>query len=259
MSIHSATPRDDVQLKPSGLGWFRGACTLTMTAVGLGLLSLPGTATRSGWLGSIIGLTIASSIILYNNHLLYRTLRLAAKDEQEVAKCYEEAGRAAFGDWASIYFGATLHVTLIAVCSVMLLLLASTCEAMALVLDRRAWAAIWTVVGIVLSWIKEVKNVGVVAAFGVLSVSAMVIVIFVASANKLIADGVAEDLRVLPRGAIDFFSVFATYFFGYGMSSTTPTVCYNMTRPTDFPKALIVAMVFCTGLYMAVMELGYVA
>lgn len=251
--------RTDVVVEQPGIGWFRAACTLTMTAVGLGVLALPGTATHSGWLGSLFGLLVASSIILYNNHLLWRALRLAAKEEEEVAKCYEEVGRVAFGKIAAVYFGATLHVTLIAVCSVMLLLLASTCEAMALVLDRRAWVAIWIVVGIPLSWIKEVKNVGFIATIGVVTVSAMVIVIFVASADKLVQDGVARDLKVGPDGAIDFFSMFATYFFGYGMSSTTPTVCANMTRPMDFPKALFVALVFCTALYMAVMELGYIA
>ncbi|KAF4690466.1 hypothetical protein FOZ60_017317 [Perkinsus olseni] len=259
MALPPKTPHADLPLKPSGLGWFRGACTLTMTAVGVGILSLPETATRSGWLGSIIGLTFAACIIFHNNHLLWRTLCLAAEDQGEVVRCYEQAGRAAFGIGGSIYFGIVLHLALGAVCSVMLLLLASTCEAMARALDKRVWIALWTIVGILLSWIKEVKNVGAFAAVGVLSASAMVIVIIAASANKLVTDGVGEDLIVGPRNAVDFLSIFATYFFAYGISATTPTVCYNMTKPMDFPKSLAVAMIFCTGVYLTAMELGYAA
>ncbi|KAF4674937.1 hypothetical protein FOL46_003384 [Perkinsus olseni] len=259
MSDPAKPPRADARGKSSGIGWFRGACTLTMTAVGIGILALPGTATHSGWLGGLIGLTVAATIVFYNNHLLWRTLRLAAEGKGEVVRCYEQAAGAAFGIGGSIYLGCVLHVTLGTACSVMLLLLASTCEAMAHALDKRVWIALWTVVGIPLSWMKEVKNVGVVAAVGVVSASLMVIVMVAASANKLITDGVGEDVVVGPRSAIDFLSIFATYFYAYGISATTPTVCYNMNDPLDFPKSLAVAMIFCTGVYLTAMELGYAA
>ncbi|EEQ98627.1 amino acid transporter, putative [Perkinsus marinus ATCC 50983] len=255
----NSIPDDGISVKPSGLGWFAGACTLTMTAIGVGILTLPGTATSSGWLGSVIGLTLATTIVFHNNLLLWRTLRLAVRDGNETAKCYEEAGGITFGTGAAIYFGFVLHVTLVAVCSVMFLLLASTCEAMARVFDRRVWIALWVLVGIPLSWIREVKDVGIIAAAGVLSATAMVVVIIAASANKLVVDGTAHDLEVGPRGVVDYLSVFATYFFAYGISATTPTVCYNMSKPNDFPKSLVAALGFSTLVYLVVMELGYAA
>ncbi|KAF4756874.1 hypothetical protein FOZ63_006512 [Perkinsus olseni] len=141
----------------------------------------------------------------------------------------------------------------------MLILMGSTSHAMTRVLDKRIWVLIWTAVGIPFSWIKEVKDVGLVAAVGVTSASAMVIIIIAASADKMLTDGIPEEIAVIPRGAIDFLSNLATYFFVFSFTVTSPTVCYHMNKPMDFPITLIAAMIFITLVYMSVMELGYAA
>ncbi|KAF4715053.1 hypothetical protein FOZ63_030848 [Perkinsus olseni] len=115
------------------------------------------------------------------------------------------------------------------------------------VLDKRIWVLIWTAIGIPFSWIKEVKDVG------------LVIVIIVASADKMITDGIPEDLAVLRPSPLDFLASLASYFFAYSFTATSPTVCYHMNRPMDFPKMLVAAVLLITLLYMSVMELGYAA
>ncbi|EEQ99044.1 amino acid transporter, putative, partial [Perkinsus marinus ATCC 50983] len=44
----------------------------------------------------------------------------------------------------------------------------------------------------------------------------------------------------------------------YGFTATTPTICYHMTKPRNFPKTVVAATIFITLLYSSVMELGYV-
>ncbi|KAF4684298.1 UbiA prenyltransferase domain-containing protein 1 [Perkinsus olseni] len=207
----------DVPNASTGLGWMRAACTIVMGCVGVGILALP-------------------AVTFYNNILLWKTLHLAADGENQVVRCYEEAVRATYGTAVSIYFGVIIHAFLVSVCSAMLVLLGSTCYAMTHILQKRIWALIWTAIGIPFSWIKEVKDVGLVAAVGVTSASAMVIVILVASANRLISGSARDSLVTAPRGAIDFLSNLASYFFVFAFTATSPTVCYHMNRPMDFPE-----------------------
>ncbi|EER10837.1 transmembrane transporter, putative [Perkinsus marinus ATCC 50983] len=248
----------EIENPQDGLGWIKAACTIAMSCVGVGVLALPRTSVTSGWLGSLIGLGIAVAIVYYTNILLWRTLRLTADNENEITRSYEQAGRATFGRVASIYIGFIIHITLASVCCAMLILLGSTCLAMTGVLNKRVWIVLWTLVGIPFSWIKEIKDVGIVAAIGVLSSSAMVIVIIAASVNKMIDDA-PDDLTAVPLSAIDFLSNLATYFFVNGFAASTPTVCFHMNKPEDFPKTLAAAMTFITLVYMTVMELGYAA
>ncbi|KAF4661244.1 hypothetical protein FOL47_006765 [Perkinsus chesapeaki] len=242
-----------------GIGWMKAACTLAMTAVGVGILALPGTAVQAGWLGSVIGLFIASLIIFYNNHLLWRTLSLVRGNESGDVKCYEDAGGSAFGVGGSVYFGVILHTALILVCSVMILLLAATTETLTQVLSRRIWTAIWTAISISLALIRDMKHVGSIAAVGAMSASVMVIVIIAACISKLATDGVSNEVMVMPQKGLKFISVFATYFFAYGLSTVTPTVYHGMANPSDFPKALSTAIFFCLCLYTSTLELGYLA
>ncbi|EER00214.1 amino acid transporter, putative [Perkinsus marinus ATCC 50983] len=248
----------DVTNSPKGLGWMRAVSMIVMGCVGVGILALPRTAAFAGWLAALLGLIFAGLVNLYNNIILWRTLFLTAQGEDRVARSYEHAVRSTFGVGGSIYSGIIVHVLLISVCVAMLILMGSTTEAMTRVLNRQAWIALWTLVGIPFSWIKEVKDVGFIAVFGVTSASAMVIVIIVASADRMVTDGISESLAVVPSDALEFIAALASYFYVYSFTAASPTICYHMTKPENFPKTVVVATIFITLLYSSVMELGYV-
>ncbi|KAF4669725.1 hypothetical protein FOZ61_003319 [Perkinsus olseni] len=249
----------DGERPKNGMSVLRAACSIAMTAVGIGILALPRATAESGFIGGLVTLFIAAFASYIAGLLLWKALFLNPSEGDSAMPSFEEMGYAAFGRVGSIYFGFILHLVLTAICAVLLVLLASTTIAFTKALDVRTWVAIWALACLPLSWIKEMKNVSLLAAVGVVSVCTLVVVVIVACIQHLATAGTRDNYNLLSTNPLRLLGNFAAFIFSFGFSATTPTITHNMNEPKRYPIALAIAALFCVITYASLMLLGYAA
>ncbi|KAF4696556.1 hypothetical protein FOZ60_000246 [Perkinsus olseni] len=252
-------PAPEEKMSIGGVSVWRSASSLVMTAIGLGILAMPRALAQAGWASGMLSLFLSSVVAGFGSILLWKATFLNPKNRGMPMASFEEIGTASFGRAGAISSSIILHTLLVFVCAAMLLILASSLLSLTRVLSLRVWLLISGLVCLPLTWIKDMKEVGLVAAFGVATVAAAVITIIVACIAHYVELEEAPRTQVSSSSPLALISTFNMFLLSFTVSVTEPTIIAAMDRPRDFPKALFLAFGFILVVYAAVTVLGYLA
>uniref|UniRef100_A0A7S3UKP7 Amino acid transporter transmembrane domain-containing protein n=1 Tax=Oxyrrhis marina TaxID=2969 RepID=A0A7S3UKP7_OXYMA len=230
-----------------------------MTAIGLGILAMPRALAESGWVSGLLSLFLSAVVAGFGCLILWKATFLNPDSRDTPMSTFEEIGRVSFGKAGATISSLLLHTLLIFVCAVLLVVLASSLLTLTRTLNLRLWILICGVICLPLSWIKHMKEVGLVAAFGVATVAAAVICIMCACIAAYIGEESTPDYQVSSGSPLVLVSTFNTFLLSFTVSVTEPTIISAMEKPQDFPKALLMAFTFILCVYAGVSVLGYLA
>lgn len=243
----------------NGASIWRSASSLVMTAIGLGILAMPRAMAQSGWVGGLLSLFLSTAVAAFGALLLWRAALLNPQNRETPMASFEAIGRASFGRAGAVIPSLVLHILLIFVCAALLLVLASSILSLTRVLSIRIWLLISGIVCLPLTWIKDMKEVGLVAAFGVATVAAAVITIIVACIAHYVEREDDPAYQISSPSPLDLIATFNMFVLSFTVTVTEPTVIATMDNPRDFPKALALAFGFILLVYTAITILGYLA
>ncbi|KAF4720174.1 hypothetical protein FOZ63_029708, partial [Perkinsus olseni] len=252
-------PAPEEKMSIGGVSVWRSASSLVMTAIGLGILAMPRALAQAGWASGMLSLFLSSVVAGFGSILLWKATFLNPKNRGMPMASFEEIGTASFGRAGAISSSIILHTLLVFVCAAMLLILASSILSLTRVLSLRVWLLISGLACLPLTWIKDMKEVGLVAAFGVATVAAAVITIIVACIAHYVELEEAPRTQISSSSPLALISTFNMFLLSFTVSVTEPTIIAAMDRPRDFPKALFLAFGFILVVYAAVTTLGYLA
>ncbi|KAF4690459.1 hypothetical protein FOZ60_017310 [Perkinsus olseni] len=88
------------------------------------------------------------------------------------------------------------------------------------------------------------KNVGLLAAVGVVSVCTLVVVVIVACIQHLATAGTRDSYNLLSTNPLRLLGNFAAFIFFIGFSATIPTITSNLSEPERCPVVVAVAAPF---------------
>ncbi|KAF4742178.1 hypothetical protein FOZ63_006142, partial [Perkinsus olseni] len=194
-----------------GMTTMRAAASLVMTAVGLGVLSMPRAFARVGWLGGFFCLFASCVVSGYCCIIFWRALSLDPEARGRPMASFEEVGRKSFGRVGVTVCGLLVNTLLVCVCAALLVVMGESFLAFTGALNRRAWIAICGVINMPLSWIKHMKDVGLVAAIGVGSVMITVLLIIVGCSKELISQEAPAQSELFPKNMLYFLYSFDTF------------------------------------------------
>ncbi|KAF4659229.1 mitochondrial processing peptidase beta subunit [Perkinsus chesapeaki] len=181
---------------PNGSSNAKAVFNLVMTAIGLGVMTLPMAFGRAGWISGSILLIVSAGFVYYNVIILCHALCLNPEDPTRVIQSFEELGRICYGRLATVMNSVTLHPLLIAACAVFLILLSTSLYNMTGVLSYNLWLLIISLSIAPFACLRTMKEVGVLSAIGVASVAAIVVLVVLASLDRYI-NGASESLGCL--------------------------------------------------------------
>ncbi|KAF4658695.1 hypothetical protein FOL47_007878 [Perkinsus chesapeaki] len=242
-----------------GLSVLRAACSITMSVVGIGMLVLPLIAARCGIVTGTCLFIIAAVLTYMGGLILSKSLSMNPNTPATVIPSFEALGFVAFGRPVGLYFALVVHVMLNGICAGLLVLQASISLSLTHVLTWRLWIVIWIAVGIPLSWVKEMKNVGLLAAAGVTSSISLLVIVIVACVQRLVSEGPPGGYVFTTNEPWVIIGSLSTYIFPFVHAMTCPTIMSSMNQPVKYPIALSIATVLLVVLYGSVMILGYLA
>ncbi|KAF4731387.1 hypothetical protein FOZ62_027032 [Perkinsus olseni] len=225
-----------------GMTTMRAAASLVMTAVGLGVLSMPRAFARVGWLGGFFCLFASCVVSGYCCIIFWRALSLDPEARGRPMASFEEVGRKSFGRLGVTVCGFLVNILLVCVCAALLVVMGESFLALTGALSRRAWISICGVINMPLSWIKHMKDVGLVAAIG-----------------ELISQEAPAESELFPKNMLYFLYSFDTFLLSFTVGVTQPMIVAGMNSPTHFPKALALAFTFILVVYVVVSYVGYAA
>ncbi|KAF4658694.1 hypothetical protein FOL47_007877 [Perkinsus chesapeaki] len=243
-----------------GISVLRAASSVAMSVVGIGMLVLPRTAAECGIVIGTCLFCIAATMTFIGGYLTWKSLLMKPNSPSgTILPTYESVGLTAFGPLGGIYFGVLLHIILSGVCAGLLVLQASISLSLTKVLNWRTWIAIWIAVGIPLSWVKEFKNVGLLAIAGLTSTLVLLAVIIAACIQHLVSEESPGPYTLATSDPWVLIASLATYLFPLSHPVIAPTITNAMQEPLRYPLALVIATMFLIVLYGTVMILGYFA
>ncbi|KAF4658696.1 hypothetical protein FOL47_007879 [Perkinsus chesapeaki] len=243
-----------------GMSVLRAANSVTMSVVGIGMLVLPLTTKECGIIAGSCLLFIAVVITYIGGYLTWKSLLMKPNAPPgTIMPTFESIGLAAFGHLPAAYFSALLHANLSGICACLLVLQASISLSLTKVLNLRAWIVIWIAVGIPLSWVKQMKNVGLLAIAGVTSSVSLLAVIVVACIQRIISEEPAGPYNLATSDPLTLMGCLATYIFALSHPVLAPTVANAMEKPMKYPLASAISSLLLIVLYGTVMILGYFA
>ncbi|KAF4664349.1 hypothetical protein FOZ61_000894 [Perkinsus olseni] len=233
----------------------RSILNIILTAIGLGVITLPTVMATCGWIGGILVLFVAAALSDYMVCNLYKAVTNHPKGDP--INTYEELGRVCFGRAGQIITALIVHVTMTGVCATLLLLLGENTQKLAPGLSVTVWCVIWAAICLPLSWLRSLKEISYVAMVGLIGVIALFIII----AAKGIENGITTDEEIqydLFNGdALTWAVSFGNAILSYQMASATPTLIREMITPSAFPKSASAGLLIVFIIYVGVGACGY--
>jgi len=222
---------------------------LVCGCVGSGILGLPKALAHTGWSGVIL-ICVATGFVNIASKWLIECLHLVPGRR---LKSYEEVGEACFGQRGRTLVGIFQHVTLFGVCTITLVLLGGSMEALSKELTVRAWILIFTTVLLPLAFLKTMSDVAFLASFGVFS---SIIVSFIIIIKGLMAYDAHGDSNYDPIAA-KLFLGFSIIIFSAGYPAVLPALEFEMIEPEKWPLAVNISTAIITVLYLFIAITGY--
>ncbi|KAF4697163.1 hypothetical protein FOZ60_011836 [Perkinsus olseni] len=233
----------------------RSILNIILTAIGLGVITLPTVMAKCGWIGGVIVLFFGAALSDYMVCNLYRAVTNHPKGDP--INTYEELGRVCFGRAGQIITALIVHVTMIGVCATLLLLLGQNTQKLAPQLSVTVWCVIWAALCTPLSWIRSLKDMSYVALVGLLGIIALFIII---AANG-VEHGVTTDEEVeydlISSDPLNWAISFGNAVLSYQIASATPNLLREMKTPAAFPKVASISFFIVFSIYVGVGACGY--
>ncbi|KAF4695143.1 hypothetical protein FOZ60_005880 [Perkinsus olseni] len=261
-SASTESPKDSGEMIiPDGCSNARAVFNLVMTAIGLGIMTLPLAFARAGWISGIILLVVAGVFVYYNVTLLCDGLCMNPENPKRPISSFEDLGRICYGKVATVINSITLHPLLLCACAAFLILLATSMYSLTGVLSYNLWLLIVTILIMPFSCLRSMKEIGILSALGVASVFATVILVVIASVDEYVAEGIENDAITyhLSGGPIELISVFCTFLLSFNVSITVPTIMKDVRRPQRFRRVAWISFVFVGVVYLLITTVGYLA
>ncbi|KAF4655203.1 hypothetical protein FOL47_009538 [Perkinsus chesapeaki] len=246
---------------PDGCSDAKAVFNVVMTAIGLGIMTLPLAFSRAGWISGIILLFVAGLFVYYNVTLLCESLCMNPENPKRPIPSFEELGRVCYGRVATVINSLTLHPLMLSACAAFLILLATSMYSLTGVLSYNIWLLIMTVMIMPFSCLRSMKEVGILSALGVASVFATVTLVVIASIDRYAGDD-HDDMEIthhLSGGPIQLISVFCTFLLSFNVSITVPTIMKDVRRPQRFSRVVLISFILVGAVYLLVTVIGYLA
>ena len=233
----------------------QGVFNILLTAVGVGVLSLPKAIALSGWIAGFALLFIFGGLSVYLCILLDRCMHLAEVKGAVISK-YEHIGYAAFGQVGRLAALVPLHLSLIGCCSALMMLLASNTRVLVSSVSQTTLVWLWGIVLLPMVWMPTMKHVGYVSStLGVASILVMVVSVVIGGFYQMKRADVSYS--ALPTGLGGFGSSFAAMTFAFAVTCTIPTIIRDLEKRSEAPRVIVWGLTLTLAVYFVVALSGY--
>ncbi|KAF4696617.1 hypothetical protein FOZ60_016624 [Perkinsus olseni] len=227
---------------------------ITLTGIGVGILSLPRAIAEAGYAFGF-ALLIFSGIV---GMLYTQLLRACMKPD---TRSYEDIGMDAFGRWgvAAVAFG--VNGALLGTCCLLMLLLGQNSYKLYNGIAQEYWVLIWAGILLPISWLPNMKHIGYISGtVGVASVVVLLLSLIYAGFARVADNNTQHDAvyRPYPPSALGLGMSFASMTLAFAVTCASTTVLHDMKYPAA-RRCVIYWGVSVIGLvYFLVSLSGYV-
>jgi amino acid permease len=236
----------------------QGMFNILLTAVGVGVLSLPKAMALSGWLIGFPMLLAFGLLSVYLCILLDQCMHLSETKGLKVVK-YEEIGAAAFGTYGRLAALIPLHLSLTGCCAALMTLLASNTAALlpeSVTLSTFSLVWIWGGLMLALVWMPTMKHIGYVSStVGVAAIAAMCLSVIVAGFSRMASS--EPRYEMLSPSIAGLGTAFACLTFAFAVTCTVPTIIRDLENRQDAPKVLLWGLMLTLAVYSVIALSGY--
>ncbi|KAF4688387.1 hypothetical protein FOZ60_002854 [Perkinsus olseni] len=234
----------------------RAVLSLTLSAIGLGVVMLPTVFASCGWLGGVLVITLGALFASFALTRQYLAISLTPSSKGPVYT-YEDLGGVCFGKAGWIFTAIVVHLTMSGLCASLLVLLGENTTKLVPSISQRIWIVIWAVFFIPFTFLRTMHEVSYVAAIGMVSILTLFAVV---SANGLMVgltthEEIAHDIFVtdVTRLATNF----GVCILAYNTTNSAATLVRDMAKPKHFVRVSRVAYVIIYAIYTAIGVCGY--
>ncbi|KAF4674678.1 hypothetical protein FOZ60_001166, partial [Perkinsus olseni] len=227
---------------------------ITLTGIGVGILSLPRAIAEAGYAFGF-ALLIFSGIV---GMLYTQLLRACMKPD---TRSYEDIGMDAFGRWgvAAVAFG--VNGALLGTCCLLMLLLGQNSYKLYNGIAQEYWVLIWAGILLPISWLPNMKHIGYISStVGVASVVVLLLSLIYTGFARVADNNTQHDAvyRPYPPSVLGLGMSFASMTLAFAVTCASTTVLHDMKYPAA-RRCVIYWGVSVIGLvYFLVSLSGYV-
>ena len=213
----------------------RAVCNVILSAIGIGILSLPMSFASGGWIGGIF--TMLIGVLVPNTAVLKLFYSIRNQDSKSIVNSYEALGTEIGGRKLGIFTACVVHITITGCCSALLLMIGKCISDLVPALTPR-WSTIASGVFLVpCCWLRSLHEVGYISAIGTLSILALLVVIVIAGLTSTSFTSPSRAVIIYDFHAFSLSLCVAV--FSFNIANTVPTLVHDMRNPQRFPKVAI--------------------
>jgi amino acid permease len=241
---------------PTKIGEFKSIVNLVLTAVGVGVLTLPRAIAQSGWVVGILLLAATWSLSQYTMHLLWKCVQSQRSKGNLTIESYGGIGAAALGKYGRIIVSFSMYIGLSAICVIIIILLGSGLFNLTGSMSRTSWIKISALCILPLSWLPSLKEVGVLSAVGVVATCLVSFVILVAAAVR--DSDEKGEVSATPVSAGAFAMSYIEFMNSFTVAPVIPTIICGMRDPSRYPRVALYGFAIISGLFAIIGFSGYI-
>lgn len=248
----------------------QSAIFLMVTAiVGCGVVALPSLMKLGGWVVPAIMAAVTSLAFMEIGTVLHSAIsrcenpRVSSKEDVAIG-CFEDFGRAAFGQSGALCVRAVTTTGFVGTLVVYTILISQNVYSFLNgAVSRMVTLAIVTPLLLSLAMLKDLQAMAKIMPIGVFASMTSCVLICVKAAldARLWRDRPAEERIALhslwPEELDSLGTIIAVLFAAYSVMGTVPSIRGQMQDPHAFPTAFRTAIAVVFVVYMAVMTIGY--
>lgn len=249
---HSAADKTDADI--GHCSNHKAVLNVILTAVGVGIVTLPKVVGECGWIGGSTVLLSTALITIYSTWLLFYAI---TQNPSGTKVSFPDLAHSLFGSKMKWFVSINIYGTLCGICAVLLVIIGKSVAKLANAdpqVDQLWWRMFAISAGVLsmpLTWLKSMNEIGPVSAFGVVTLAGFIVVVVVAALLDFIDPEVSSILKghryllssteapPFTLYAKNYLESFSTAFVSYFMASCVPTLIKDMRTPSSFPKVSI--------------------
>uniref|UniRef100_A0A8R1DLV1 Aa_trans domain-containing protein n=1 Tax=Caenorhabditis japonica TaxID=281687 RepID=A0A8R1DLV1_CAEJA len=247
-----------------GIGWIIGAVFIIGETAGGGMIALSYALTSMGLIPGLILLLLCATFSCYTALELSWTWKIMQNRwpdyRDHCRKPYGEMAYRTIGPKMRSFIAFMICITQIGFATVLVLLAAKNLSIilhfffsvdinqcyLILIVGLAVWPA---------TMLKSPMHFWQAAIFSAGSSTLAVILVIVGMVHD--APVCASDVPHEAPEVSKAFMAFGTFVFAYGGHATLPTIQHDMRKPAHFVHSILLAIAFCTALYMCIAVGGY--
>ena len=237
------------------IGEFKSTVNLVLTAVGVGVLTLPKAIAQSGWAIGILLLILTWSLSQFMMHLLWKCVRSLQQRGETGIDSYGSIGHAALGKPGRIVVSVSMYLGLSAICVIIIILLGSGLFNLTNSMNLATWIKISALCILPLSWLPSLKEVGVLSAVGVVATCLVSLVVLIAS---IVRDSDEKgEISATPVSAGGFAMAYIEFMNSFVVAPVIPTIISGMKDPSKYPRVASYGFAIISFVFAVIGFAGY--